>query len=132
MVSVVLGTVKLAENTQTVRVQFGEATTAGEAVYKKSDGKYWLADNIDITLGKVAGLACYDVAANGYSDMAVGGDIDLGATLVLATEYVLGSVAGEIHLHSDLATGEIYSRVGYGKTAALLTIDIANTEVVAP
>ena len=112
-----------------MNVQFGEAVDQGEIVYLKSDSKYWLASNADTTVAAVAGVCLTPNIAEGYGVIATSGDVDLGATLAIGTIYTASSTAGAIHPEADLATTEIVSVVGFGKTAALLTIDISNTEI---
>lgn len=128
-VSPVAANVKTSSNTQTRLIQFGEVVTQGQAVYLKSDTKYWLADNSTTTLSAAAGVVVSPAAADGYGLIAIAGDIDLGATLAVGTIYVVGSTSGAIHPEADLLTTEILTVIGYGKTAALLTLDINATGI---
>ena len=125
----VAANVRETSTTQTQRVQYGEAVDQGEVVYLKSDSKYWLADNSTTTLAAAKGIAMTPNVADGYGSIAVAGDIELGATLAVGTIYTVGSTAGTIHPEADLLTTEILTVIGYGKTAAILTLDINATGI---
>lgn len=130
MADLVIGTIKTTSTTTLLTgVQFGEIVDPGEAVYLKSDGKYWLSNNSTTTLAAAAGIAVTGNAADGYGNVAIGGDIDLGVTLAVGTIYTVSSTSGAIHPELDLATTEILTVLGYGKTTALFAIDVAKTEI---
>ena len=121
--------VKASSNTTVVRVQYGEAVDQGEVVYLKSDDKYWLAYNANSTVAAVKGVALTPNVADGWGIIATAGDIDIGDTLAIGTIYTVSSTAGAIHPEADLATTELVSVVGFGKTAALLTLSIQATGI---
>lgn len=126
----VAANVKASSDSSVLLVQYGETVTQGEAVYlKASDGKHWLADNSTTTLAAVVGMSLTPGAADGYGYIAISGDMDLGATLSVGEVYCLGSTSGAIHPVTDLATTEILTIIGYGKTAALLKLDLNLTEI---
>ena len=128
--TVTAANVGAGSDTQTNRVQIGEAVTQGQCVYKKAaDGKYWLADNSTTTLAAAAGIALTGGATDEYIILATKGDIDIGATLAIGTIYTVSSTSGAIHPELDIATTEIVTILGYGKTAAIFTIDITQTEI---
>jgi len=128
-VSPVAANVKSSSNAVAQNVQYGEAVDQGEVVYLKSDGKYWLANNSTTTLAAAVGVALTPNIADGWGLIATAGDVDLGATLAIGTIYVVGSTSGAIHPEADVLTTEIVTVVGYGKTAALLTLDINATGI---
>lgn len=128
-VTPVAANVKTSSNTVSQNVQFGEAVDQGEVVYLKSDGKHWLADNSTTILAAASGIALTPNVADGYGQIATAGDIELGATLAVGEVYVVSSTSGAIHPDTDLATTEILTILGYGKTAALLTLDINQTGI---
>ena len=122
--------VKATTNTGTILVQYGEAVDQGEVVYlKTSDNKHWLADNSTTTLAAAVGVAITPNIADGYGLVAISGDIDMGATLAIGEVYTVASTSGKIHPDTDLLTTEILTVVGFGKTAALLTLAINNTGI---
>ncbi len=136
MAAITIGTIRPTSSTifNPATEQIREAIDAGETTYLNADGKLGLADNVDITLGEVKGIAVLGGAADeDYVLQAIGGDIEFsGATLTVGGEYVQGATAGTIVPKSDLLTGEIYSRIGYAQSTTVLTIDIANTQIVEP
>jgi hypothetical protein len=82
----------------------GEDLEGGDAVYLKSDGKYWLADTSDTVKDQVVGYVQEDEvkAGNPVSpyfdiDMHYGDGLTPGARV-----YLSGSVAGGL---ADAATG---------------------------
>ena len=131
-----VGDVRPRTNTNTTSVvQAGEAIAQLDAVYlDTATGKYVRCVN-----NSTAGLAlCAGVAvtkadlANDYIILMSAGTIDPGCTVVVATEYVVGTLEGTIEPKSDLATGERYTRIGYATEATTLVIDIAVSGIVAP
>lgn len=121
-------------NTTSV-VQIGEAVTQLQPLYQKtSDSKYYRASNdVDDEKATVAGVAITKGdSADDYVIMMTAGNVDPGATVVVATEYVLGTSEGDIAPKADLSTGNRYVRIGYGKAANDLVIDLANSGVTAP
>ena len=128
-ISPVAANVKTASGTTTQNVQFGEAVAQGQVVYLKSDSKYWLSDNSTTTLAAAVGLCVSPNATDGWGLIATSGDVELGATLALGEVYTVSSTAGAIHPDTALATTEILTIVGYGKTAALLTLDFKQTAI---
>ena len=122
--------VKATSNTGTILVQFGEAVDQGETVYlKAADWKHWLSDNSTTALAAAVGICLTSNIADGYGLIAVSGDIDLGSTLSVGEVYTCSSTAGKIHPDTDLATTEILTVLGFGKTAALFTLGINQTGI---
>lgn len=112
----------------------GEALTAGQAVYiKSSDDKYWKAQ-ADGTAEEatVAGVALHAAAANQPIAVQTGGEITIGATVVVGTIYVVSAAAGGIAPWADLVSTNKVSILGHGKTAALLVINPTVTGVAIP
>lgn len=129
-VTITAANVKATSNTTTQIVQFGEAVDQGECVLLvNSDNKYYLSDNSTTTLADARGIALTPNVADGYGVIATAGDIDIGGTLAVGTIYTVSSTAGAIHPEADLASTEILTVVGYGKTAALLTLNFNATEI---
>lgn len=122
--------VQAGSDTRTKLVQYGEAVTQGEPVYlKDADSKYWLCDNSTAVLAAAAGIALTGGAADDYGLIAISGDIELGATLAVGEVYTVGSTSGEIHPDTDLATTELLTILGFGKTADIFTVNIVATGI---
>ena len=117
--------VKITSNTVFKKVQFGETTTHGAGVYKKAaDQLYWLAVNSSEAAADIKGIVLLPNVANGWGIIATSGDVDLGATLTIPQRIVVSSTAGNLHVDTDLATGEWVGETGTVKTAALLTMGL--------
>lgn len=122
-----------AENLQ--RVQFGEAASPGEAVYLKvSDSKYWLANCGDSAKSVVAGVVIIGNEADGWGYIANedGGEVDMGTTVVVGTEYVVSDTDGAIMPSTDLTTGQYYSLVGIGSTSTNIRLSLDPTGIQHP
>lgn len=106
---------------------FGEAVTAGMAVYKKSsDGKYWKAQS-DGTAEESGSNVLFGVAMNGGAagQPAVvqrGGTVTIGATIAAGVFYYISNTAGGICPVADLGSADYPSVIGYGTTTAILKI----------
>lgn len=109
--------------------QAGETVTRGEAVYLKSDGKYWLADAAATTTAAVKGIALTSGVADQEIAVVLSGKIDLGATLTVGQVYVLSGNAGKIAPIGDTPSGEYLSILGVATAADELDVDIDNTGV---
>jgi len=129
-ITVTAANVKATSNSSAVLVQFGEAVTQGEPVYlKAADSKYWLCDNVAAASAAAVGIALTPNIADGYGFIQTTGSIDLGATLVVGTTYVVAGTAGGIAPEIDIGTTEFVSILGVASSAALLRMDISNTGI---
>tara|TARA_B100000424_G_scaffold270667_1_gene270687 strand:+ start:823 stop:1248 length:426 start_codon:yes stop_codon:yes gene_type:complete len=78
-------------------VQFGEAVTAGEPVYRSSsDGKYRLGDASAAATARVIGIVYEAADADAYGFIVTNGSMDVGATLVPGRVYAVSDTAGSI------------------------------------
>jgi len=108
-------------------VQFGEAVTPGQALFRStSDSKYYLADCDIEAEAKVAGIAITYGSADDYGYMfnSTGKDINLGPTLTSGEIYVVSDTSGSIMPYADLTTGQYLTIIGFAKSASLLKLDI--------
>ena len=93
----------------------GETITAGQSLYIKStDGKLWKAQ-CDGTAEEATcvGIAMNGAAVNQPVVYAGDGSINIGATTVKTTTYVVSATAGGIALQADLVGTNRISYVGY-------------------
>lgn len=126
-----------AGNTGTYRaVQYGEAITAGEAVYQSTvDQKFYLTDSNDSSKPANTGQAAIAVSTGGVDQQGVvargNAVIELGAGVMTAGEiYVLSSAnTGGIAPSSDLGVGAELTIVGYAQTDALLNLTLNATGI---
>jgi hypothetical protein len=117
---------------QGTAVQFGEAVTPGQSVYRStSDNKYYLADCDAASTTVVAGVTLSYASADdfGYIFNAPGEKIDLGATLTVGEIYVVSDTAGNIMPFADLTTNQYLSIIGIATAADALQVRIQNTSV---
>lgn len=108
----------------------GASVTAGQAVYRDPTTRKYLlsdADAATAAANSVDGIALHGAAANQPLTIQRGGDINLGATLVVGTIYVLDSTAGGIAPASDLGSGEVAVVLGVATSASNLKLDILNS-----
>lgn len=117
--------VALSSDTSYAVVQVGEAVTQGQPGYlNSSDTKYYRADANDTSAKAVAsGIFMSPAATDGYALFAVGGHVNLGATLTVGQVYVVSTNVGGIAPYSDLGTGHYVTILGIGITSALLKIN---------
>lgn len=112
----------------------GEAITAGQAVYlKSSDSKLWKAQCDGTTEeGTPIGVALNGASVGQPVTYARGGGrINIGATTVKTTTYVLSATAGGVCPQADLLSTNKIVRIGHAiDTAGVLLVDIANTGAV--
>jgi hypothetical protein len=129
--------VERAGNTGTYRaVQFGEAITAGQAVYQSSvDQKFYLTDSNDSAKPSNTGQAAIAVSTGEVDQQGVvargNAVIDLGPSTMTAGEiYVLSSAnLGGIAPSGDLGTGAELTIVGYAQSDALLNLTLNATGI---
>jgi predicted transcriptional regulator len=110
----------------------GETVTAGQSVYKDATdgGKFKKADaNGTAAQAVVYGIALNGAAAGQPLTVQKTGDIAIGGTVVVGQTYVQSVNAGGIAPISDIASSSKLSVIGYGKSAALLTLDINPTGI---
>jgi len=111
-----------------------EAIDAGESIYLNSSGQAALANSETSAVTAAAvGIALNNAALNQPVSYISAGDVNLGVTLSIGKIYVLSGTSGGIAPIDDitLAANEWVTEVGYGSTAALLTVSIKATGVQA-
>lgn len=113
----------------------GATITAGQVVaYDPQVGKLKLADSNSEqnSLRRPRGIALHGASDGQPLEYQTGGDLNLGATLVVGTTYLLSETPGGIQPTTDLATGEYVTVLGTAKTAALLQMGLNVTGVAKP
>ena len=111
----------------------GEACTAGQAVYlKAADGRLWKAQ-CDGTAEEadVKGVLLNGGAAGQPGAYASAGTINIGATTVKTTTYVLSATPGGIAPQADLIATNRIVRIGHATdTTGTLILSISNIGAV--
>jgi hypothetical protein len=96
------------------------AITAGQVLYRLSDGTLGLADadNATAAIRKAVGVAVNNAAAGQPVSYQTAGRINIGASVTQGEIYVLSGAAGGICPEADLGVGEEVVILGVGYTAS--------------
>ena len=99
-------------NVQTVK--YGETIAKGQWLYRKSDGKFWLA-SCDLTVVEAAAQCCALEAGvlDDFKFAIFSGEFDQGATLANEA-YVLGVTPGAAMAIDQLVTGDFITQLFLG------------------
>ena len=123
--SITAANFRLTASTVTQKVVAGETVTPGQTAYKlAADGEYYKA------LSDTAAHADAKGIFAGYADngdtvlIATGGDVDLGATLVLGEAYFVSDNAGAVMNAAGLTTGKFSTYIGGATTTGNFKISI--------
>lgn len=126
--------VALGSSARTETAQAGSAITQGQPVYQlTTDGKWYPSDaNVAAAQTGSTAIALTPASTNGYfvlvrQQRAL---INLGATLVKGTTYVVSATAGAICPQADLIAGDGIIVLGVASTTALLDLQITATGIV--
>lgn len=133
--SITASDVHLVSAGEATYVQFGEAVTAGMAVYMDTDDEmYYKADCDAVDTAVIAGVTITGGEANGWGYIATirGQEIDIGGSVTVTQEYVVSDTAGLIMPASDLTTGQYYSLVGIGSTSTNMVLGLLATGIQHP
>jgi hypothetical protein len=103
--SITAANVRLGSDAVTQLVQFGEAVTPGQPVYLSSS-KYYKADADDANKYEATAIAMSYASTDDYGLIQLKGSLDIGATTVEGTVYVLSDTAGGIKPTADLVAGD--------------------------
>jgi hypothetical protein len=106
----------------------GASITAGQVVYREAaTGQWKLADNNGATVeSKTPGGIALNSAGTGQTiEVAVSGDVTIGATLVAGSPYYLSETPGGIQPQTDMiTTGETVNLLGLAKSTSVLSLRI--------
>lgn len=113
----------------------GEALFEGAAYYiKTSDRRAYLAQ-ADGSAAEIDadGIALAATTAAGQPFMGQeGGDLDVGAVLVVGETYCVSATAGKVIAKSELTSGQRVAVVGVAKTSSRLRLCFRNAEAAIP
>lgn len=111
----------------------GGTITAGQPLYLNTSDQLVAARADAASTDEVVGIALNGGSAGQKIHYAVGGDITIGATVVLGMAYYLSAgAAGGIAPHADLTTGNYVSFLGIAITTAIIRLAIMNAGVAKP
>lgn len=108
----------------------GGTVAAGMPVRKQTNGTFIAATDASAVGAAVEGIATSGGATGQDFTYQKGGNINLGATLVVGMPYML-STSGGIKPASDHATGEFSTNLGIATTAAILKMGVCVGGVAA-
>ena len=99
----------------------GATITAGQAVYRDSDGSYKLADadGASATIRTCRGIALNGAAAGQPLRVQKSGEITPGATLTAGVTYYLSGPPGGICPVADVGTGEFFHTIFIAKSSII-------------
>lgn len=111
----------------------GATITAGQAVYKDTDGTIKLADadGASATIRTCKGMALNGASAGQPVKYQTQGNLVLGATLTPGTTYYLSNTAGGVCPLADVGTGEYYHIIGIATSTTNLLMALAYSGVSA-
>lgn len=121
--------------TQTQYIQFGETVTQGQPIYLSTDNKWYKADaNVSALVAGSAGLgvALTPGTASSYGYAVVGGPIIIGATVALATTYIVSATAGGVAPIADLASSSYNSIIGTAISTTVIQVAPNVSGVIKP
>lgn len=132
--SITAANVGLGSNARTETVQVGASVTQGQPVYQlTTDGKWYPSDaNVSAAQTGQNAIVLTPAGSNGYAVIVrqQRALVNLGATLVKGTTYVVSATAGAICPQADLTTGDGIIVLGVASTTALLDLQITATGIV--
>lgn len=111
----------------------GATITAGQVVYRDTDGTYKLADadGASATIRTARGIALNGASSGQPLRIQKQGNITIGATLTAGTTYYLSNTAGGICPLADVGTGEYYHIIGIATSTTNLLMALAYSGVSA-
>jgi len=127
---VVAANVKPGSDLVTKRGIAGEGITAGDSVFKATDGQIELAEH-DLTAADAAaiGVALNDAALDQPVEYGITGTIDMGAILAIGQTYIVGVSPGGIAPEADAGVGDFVTVLGVATTANILKLGILQSGV---
>jgi len=124
--------VRMQTNTLRRSETAGEAISAGMPVYRKSsDNKWYQTIDTSATTALAGGIALTNASTDDLIDIALSGDLNVGATLTLAEIYVV-SAAGKIAPVGDLTSGDFVTILGVASSTSILELQINASGVAKP
>ncbi len=127
---VVAANVKPASSTVTKKGIAGESISAGQSVFKATDGQIELAEK-DLTAADAAavGVSLNDAALDQPVEFAITGDINMGTILAIGQVYIVGAAPGGIAPEADAAATEFLTVIGVATTTSNLKLGLLQSGV---
>jgi len=131
-ITITAANVRAGSDTITELKQAGATITAGDILFlnvvtgKWSPAFAYLSDAQTACIAVLL-FALSNASADEYVVVAKAGDVTVGGTIVDGEIYVLGAGAGGFAPADDLTTGWYSTRIGYGKSTSVMTLDFSYT-----
>lgn len=114
----------------------GGTITAGDAVYFDTSANEWLRAQADGSLPEAGesgiGIALHAASENQPIKVQTAGLITIGGTVVVGQAYVVSATAGGIAPLADLVSTNKVTPLGWGVTAAIISLNPLYLGVVKP
>ncbi len=108
----------------------GAAITQGQSVYSDTSGQLQSAQKaVDAGTAAAVGVALNSGEAGQPITYQSGGEVDVGATLVVGETYVVGAAAGGIAPIADVISTEFSTILGIATAAGVLKMGILQSGV---
>ena len=108
----------------------GAAITQGQSVYSDTSGQLQPAQkDVDAGTAAAVGVALNSGEAGQPITYQSGGEVDVGATLVVGETYVVGAAAGGIAPIADVISTEFSTILGIATAAGVLKMGILQSGV---
>jgi len=108
----------------------GAAITQGQSVYSDTSGQLQPAQkDVDSASAAAVGVALNSGEAGQPITYQSGGEVDVGATLVVGETYVVGAAAGGIAPIADVIATEFSTILGIATAAGVLKMGILQSGV---
>lgn len=127
---VVAANVKPGSDAVTKTGVAGEAISAGDSVFKATDGEIELAEHDLLAVDAAAiGVALNDAAPLQPITFIIRGNVDMGAILAVGQTYIVGAGAGGIAPEADAGVGDFVTVLGVAISINDLKIGILQSGV---
>jgi len=130
--SVTAGSVLLYDGASKGSALAGETITAGQTLYRHTDGTVKKADDTSAAKAAAVGIALNGGAAGQPIAYLSAGGINPGGTVVVGTVYGVTDTAGGIGAISERGTADYVTVLGIGTTASRIEVAIQISGVAIP
>lgn len=119
------------DGAETATETAGEAITAGQTLFRHTDGKLYKAKDDTVAHAASVGVALNNAGANQPVTYIKAGDYNPGAVVAIGTFYGVTDTFGGLGPISDRGTGDYVTVIGYATATDKIHVDITKTGVAA-
>ena len=117
------------DGAETAQDNAGEAITAGQTLYKHTDGKMYKAIDTSAAAAACRGVALCNAAEDQPVVYATRGGVNPGAAVTVGEIYAVTDTAGGVALHSERASGDYITTLGIATTTSRINLNIDRSGV---